>query len=348
MSAEDVVVSTADGLYCAAGDFHIDPWRPVPRAVITHAHGDHTRPGSGAYWTSASGAALVALRAGRDARVTPIAQGEAIRFGATRVSLHPAGHVLGSSQVRIETGRHVWVVSGDFKRDADPTCAPFEPVVCDTFVTEATFALPVYRWPDPADVARELRGWWLENRERGEASIVCCYALGKAQRILAELARFTDETVYIHGALAALTAAYRAAGVAMLPTARVVDQPAGHDFRGALVLAPPAASRSPWMKRFRPAQVAFASGWMRIRGNRRRFGYDRGFVLSDHADWPGLVQTIAQTGATRVLATHGYTDGLILHLRERCIDAAALATPFGDEEAPNAQSLVAEAGAEDR
>jgi putative mRNA 3-end processing factor len=342
----DLVVTSGEGLYCRAGDFHIDPWRPVPRAVITHAHGDHARPGSGAYWVAEPGTAIARIRLGEDARIMPLAYAEAVELGRTRVSLHAAGHVLGSAQVRIECADRVAVVSGDFKRDADPTCAPFEPIACDTFVTEATFALPVYRWPDASQVVRELREWWLGNRERGETSIVCCYALGKAQRILAELSRLTDETVYIHGALAALTAAYREAGVAMAPTARVVDQPPKHDFRGALVLAPPAASRSPWMKRFRPAQVAFASGWMRIRGNRRRLGYDRGFVLSDHADWPGLVATIEQTGARRVLATHGYTDGLILHLRAQGIDAGALATPYGDEEAPNAQVLAAESSAE--
>jgi putative mRNA 3-end processing factor len=338
----DLIVATADGLYCPDGDFHVDPWRPVARAVVTHAHGDHARPGSGAYWGAQAGAALLAIRLGAGARIAPLAYGEAVDFGRVRVSLHPAGHVLGSAQVRIETSDRVWVVSGDFKRDADPTCAPFEPTRCDTFVTEATFALPVYRWPEPARVVRELRDWWLVNRDRGDTSIVCCYALGKAQRILAALARLTDETVYVHGALDALTRAYRAAGVRMVPTARVADQPPKHDFRGALVLAPPAASRSPWMKRFRPAQVAFASGWMRIRGNRRRLGYDRGFVLSDHADWPSLVATVAETRATRVLATHGYTDGLILHLRERGVDASALATPFGDEEAPNARMLDAE------
>ncbi len=332
----DVIVATADGLYCPAGDFHIDPWRPVARAIITHAHGDHARPGSGAYWAAQAGASLLAIRLGAQSPITPLGYAETAEFAHARVSLHPAGHVLGSAQVRIETGGRVCVVSGDFKRDPDPTCAAFTPLRCDTFVTEATFALPVYRWPDPSAVARDLRDWWLRNRERGETSIVCCYALGKAQRILAELARFTDETVYVHGAIESLTDAYRAAGVRMLPTARVADQPPKHDFRGALVLAPPAASRSAWMKRFRPAQVAFASGWMRIRGNRRRLGYDRGFALSDHADWPALIDTIAQTGATRVLATHGYTDGLVQHLRARGVDAAALATPFGDEEAPGA------------
>ena len=329
----DLITASPDGLFCPAGGFHIDPWRPVPHAVITHAHGDHARPGSGAYWGSAVGAALLGARLGARTRITPLAYGEAIDFDAVRVSLHPAGHVLGSAQVRIESAERVWVVSGDFKRDPDPTCAPFEPIACDVFVSEATFALPVYRWPDPVQVAAQMRDWWLENRERGETSVLCCYALGKAQRILAELARFTDETVYVHGALAALTALYRDAGVTMLPTELAIDQPPKHDFRGALVLAPPSASRSPWMKRFRPAQVAFASGWMRIRGNRRRMGYDRGFVLSDHADWPGLLKAIEQTGAPRVLATHGYTDGLVMHLRERGIDAAALATPYGDEEA---------------
>jgi putative mRNA 3-end processing factor len=330
------ILATPDGLYCPAGEFHIDPWRPVARAVVTHAHGDHARPGSGAYWVAEPGERLLALRVGAAASITPLAYGESVDFGATRVSLHPAGHVLGSAQVRIESREGVCVVSGDFKRDADPTCAPFEPLRCDTFVTEATFALPVYRWPEPPGVVRELRSWWLDNRERGSVSVVCCYALGKAQRILAELARLTDETVYVHGALEALTAAYRDAGIAMTPTARVVDQPEGHDFRGALVLAPPSASRSPWTRRLRPAEVAFASGWMRLRTNRRRLGYDRGFVLSDHADWPGLISTIRETGATRVLATHGYTEALVRHLREQGIEAVALATPYADEEAPGA------------
>jgi putative mRNA 3-end processing factor len=342
----DLVVATADGLYCPAGGFHVDPWRPVARAVVTHAHGDHARSGSGEYWTSEPGAALLRLRIAAGTPIHPLAYGEAVEFGGVRVSLHPAGHVLGSAQVRIEAGDRVWVVSGDFKRDADPTCAPFEPLRCDAFVTEATFALPVYRWPDPVRVVAELRDWWLANRARGETSIVCCYALGKAQRILAGLARLTADTVYVHGALHALTQAYRDAGVAMVPTARVADEPASRDFRGELVLAPPSASRSPWMKRFRPSQVAFASGWMRLRGNRRRLGYDRGFVLSDHADWPSLVATIGETGAARVLATHGHTDALIAYLRERGVDAAALATPFGDEEAPGATPFAPEPLAE--
>lgn len=327
-----------EGLYCPAGDFHIDPWRPVPRAVITHAHADHARSGSGRYWAAAPGAALLYQRLGAGTDLVAMRYGEPFALGHARVSLHPAGHVLGSAQVRVEVDGEVWVASGDYKRDADPTCAPFEVVPCDTFITEATFALPVYRWPAPADVAREILEWWHRCADEGRAAVLFCYALGKAQRLLAELAGLRDEipvdrhTVVLHGAMTALVQAYRDAGVTMLPTASVGEQPRGEGYAGRLVLAPPGAAGSPWLKRFGHCGTGFASGWMRIRGNRRRRGYDRGFVVSDHADWPGLLHTVEQTGARRVLVTHGHGDALIRVLRDRSVDAAPLATPYGAEE----------------
>ncbi len=327
-----LITVTAGGLYCPAGDFHIDPWRPVPRAVITHAHGDHLRGGSERYWLSRAGESLARSRLPPDARVSALDYGEALEFGGVRVSLHPAGHVLGSAQVRLEHRGEVWVVSGDYKRDPDPTCAPFEVVPCDVFISEATFALPVYRWAPTAAVAADILAWWQANRERGIASVLFAYALGKAQRVLAELAALTQEPVYTHGAVENLVAAYREAGIAMLPT-RSPAATRRADYAGALVVAPPGAAGSPWMRRFGEVSTGFCSGWMRVRGDRRRRGYDRGFVLSDHADWPSLLRTFRETGARRILLTHGHTETMCRYLREQGIDAAALATDYGAEDA---------------
>lgn len=227
-------------------------------------------------------------------------------------------------------GDEVWVVSGDYKRDADPTCARFEVVPCNTFITELTFALPVYRWPPARAVAADIHAWWQANAAAGRASVLFSYALGKAQRLLAELAAFAGETVYLHGALVPLTAIYRQAGIAMLPTEAVSAQPRTADFAGTLVMAPPSAAGSRWIRRFKRYETGLASGWMRIRGNCRRRGHDRGFVLSDHVDWPGLIDTIAATGASRVLATHGRSDVLVAYLREQGVDAAPLVTEYAD------------------
>lgn len=322
------------GLYCPAGDFHIDPWRPVPRAVITHAHSDHARPGSALYFAHIDSLPLLRWRLGEDAALQPVAYGERFRLGDAWLSLHPAGHVLGSAQVRVEVGDQVWVISGDYKRDADPTCPGFEVVPCDTFITEATFALPVYRWRPAAEVAQEVLEWWDACAARGETAVLGCYALGKAQRLLAELGALPGlrgRRVQLHGAMLPAVQIYREAGVAMAATEAVSEQARGRELAGELVLAPPSALGTPWMRRFKAVSTGFASGWMRLRGNRRRRGFDRGFVLSDHADWPGLVDTVLATGAGRVLATHGSTDVLVRHLRERGIEAAALATELGGE-----------------
>jgi putative mRNA 3-end processing factor len=265
-----------------------------------------------------------------------VAYGEAFDLGGVRVSLHPAGHILGSAQVRVEGDGQVWVVTGDYKRQADPTCAGFEAVPCDVLVTEATFALPIYRWGPAEEAVREIWEWWMENAAEGQASVLFCYALGKAQRVLAELARFTDRLAYTHGAVEPLVADYRAAGVAMLPTRLVRDEERRKgEWAGDLILAPPSAAGTPWMRRFGTGpqfDTGFASGWMRVRGIRRRQGYDRGFVVSDHADWPGLLETIRESGAPRVLTTHGYSEALARHLREQGLEADVLLTPYGEED----------------
>lgn len=328
---DDLVVLRPEGLYCAAGDFHIDPWRPVARAVITHGHGDHARPGMREYHCSEGSLPILRWRLG-DVPVQAHAEGVPFRLGQVQVSLHPAGHVLGSSQVRIDDGQQVWVASGDYKRQPDPTCTPFEVVPCDTFITEATFALPIYRWPDTPAVAAEIVAWRRECKQRGEAAILLCYALGKAQRVLAELLPLDDRPAWLHGAIANGVAVYRQAGVPMLETLAVAEQGRQPDAAGQLILAPPSAAGTPWMRRFGRHQLGFASGWMQLRGNRRRRNVDRGFVISDHADWPALLQTIEQTGAQRVIATHGNTDALIPFLRERGVAAEAFRTDFGSEE----------------
>lgn len=259
-------------------------------------------------------------RLGADVSIQGVASDERLRLGHTDVSFHPAGHVLGSAQIAVDDGSRRWVATGDYKRDPDPTCDPFEVVDCDVFVSEATFALPIYRWAPTPEVALEIYDWWQANRAAGRPSVLFCYALGKAQRVLSELTAYTDESVWVHGAVDEINALYRDAGVHLLPTQRV-DGREKRDYAGELIIAPPGAAGSRWMRRFRDALTGFCSGWMQVRGNRRRRGYDRGFVLSDHADWSGLVRTIDEVGAKQVVLMHGHADTLVRLLRERGIEA---------------------------
>jgi putative mRNA 3-end processing factor len=331
-----LLTETSSGLWCAAGRFHIDPWEPVDRAVITHAHGDHARPGSAAYLCAEPSAALLRRRFGPDAVIESVPYGEVRAIGGVRLSFHPAGHVLGSAQIRIESGEGVWVVAGDYKRAPDPTCAPFEPIRCDTFITESTFGLPIYRWDPAHAVIDDIAAWWKANGNGGRTSVLFCYTIGKAQRLLAELMRITDRPVYVHGMMLGMIDAYRESGVAMLPSAPVIEgaratRSAGRSFAGELVLAPLSARGTPWMRRLGDVSDGFASGLMRVRGVRRQRGFDRGFVLSDHADWPALLQTVAETGATRILATHGYAEPLARYLEEHGLHSGVIRTAWEGE-----------------
>ena len=326
-----MLIETAQGLYCPDGDFYIDPWAPVSRALITHAHGDHARFGSAAYLCSEPCLPLLRRRFGTEAAIEPIRYGQSLTLGSTRVSFHPAGHILGSAQIRIEGAGGVWVVSGDYKVAPDPTCAAFEPVPCDTFITESTFALPIYRW-DPVDVViAEMLSWWDLNRERGLTSVLFCYTIGKAQRVLAELARVTDRPVLVHGMMRPMIDVYQAADITMLPIETLIDRPRGASLAGELVLAPLSARGTPWMRRLGDLSDALTSGLMRVRGVRRQRAYDRGFVLSDHADWPALLDTITATGAARVIATHGHAGPLARFLREQGLDSSVMRTAWEDE-----------------
>jgi putative mRNA 3-end processing factor len=326
---DDLLLPRPEGLYCPAGDFFIDPVQPVARAVVTHAHGDHARAGSALYHVARAGGGLMRERLGASATLHEYDWNDAFTLGGTRVSLHPSGHILGAAQVRIEGCGKVAVVSGDYKRELDPTCDPFEPVPCDIFVTESTFGLPIYRWPPMSQVVDDILDWLDECATRGVPAVLFCYALGKAQRLLAELATRTDRTVHVHGAMLRLVEAYREAGVHMLPTEAVGESARGKDFAGELVMAPPSAAGSAWMRRFAKASTGFASGWMQVRGARRRRGYDRGFVVSDHADWPGLIRSVEDCGAKRIYVTHGDGEALIRHLRENGHEAFPLSALGG-------------------
>jgi putative mRNA 3-end processing factor len=271
--------------------------------------------------------------------------GESVSLAGVRVSLHPAGHILGSAQVRIESRGEVWVVSGDYKLEPDPTCAAFEPVACHTFVTESTFGLPIYRWPSEAEVFAEIRKWWTVNQQAGKASMLFAYSLGKAQRVLAGIDTAAGP-IYTHGAVENFCRLYREAGIALAPTTHATSEPAATDWSRALILAPPSANGSPgliWMRRFGPLSTGFVSGWMRIRGARRRRSLDRGFVLSDHADWPGLMAAIRMSGASRVWVTHGYRAPMVEWLKQQGVEAQAVETRFeGEQDETGAEPAEAE------
>jgi len=331
---DDLIVQRPEGLYCPPGDFFIDPWRPVARAVITHAHADHARRGHGAYLATAVSEGVLRARLGA-ITLQGLAYGEAVQINGVRVSLHPAGHVLGSAQVRVEHGGLVWVASGDYflsghEGDANATCPPFEPLRCHCFITESTFGLPIYRWRAQAEVLAEVNTWWAANAAAGRASLLMGYSFGKAQRLIAGLDAAIGPIV-VHGAVQPLNEAYRVAGVALPPTLLLDELADKALLKRAIVVAPPAVHGSAWATKLGEHSDAFASGWMQLRGARRRQGVDRGFVLSDHADWPGLQRAIGATGASRVIVTHGYEAVMVRWLQQQGLQAGSFATEYGDE-----------------
>jgi len=322
--------NTERGLFCPAGDFYIDPWEPVDMAVITHGHSDHARPGSHHYLTEATGKLILQSRLGSDAAIQTVRYGETLNRHGVSISLHPAGHILGSAQVRLEYSGEIWVISGDYKLENDGLCPAFEPIRCHTFVSESTFGLPIYRWHSQAEIFQEIHQWWRGNQMAKRTSVLFCYALGKAQRILAGLDTSVGP-IFLHGAQERFLPAYRAAGATFPPTTRADAQNVKRAEGAGLVLAPESAMNSPWLRKFGDVSTAFASGWMQVRGPRRRRALDRGFVLSDHADWDGLLEAIKATGAEKVWATHGFTSPLVRYLREIGLQAEAVETRFRGE-----------------
>lgn len=338
MTKKDLITLTSKGFYCEAGDFYIDPWQPIKRAVITHAHADHFARGCDSYLVSEKGKHIFRIRLGEDAKIETIAYGQETSINGVKVSLHPAGHILGSAQIRVEYQGEVWVVSGDYKTALDErTCTPFEPVACDTFITEATFALPIYSWQPQAEIFTDINAWWRSNSEQNKASVIYAYALGKAQRVMAGLDREIGR-IFTHGAVERITQGYRNTGIELPHTTYVteyveeVDKP---DWRGALIIAPLSARGTPWMKKFGNYSSASVSGWMQIRGTRRRRSVDRGFVLSDHADWSGLMSAIEATGAERIGVTHGYVPSFVRWLQEQGYNAKGYDTRYMGEDDNN-------------
>ncbi|MFY0614408.1 MAG: ligase-associated DNA damage response exonuclease [Hyphomicrobiaceae bacterium] len=323
---------TDRGIYCPAGDFYIDPWRPVDRALITHGHADHARPRMQRYLATQAAAPVIRYRLGEDIDLQTTPFGSPIRIGDATVSFHPAGHVPGSAQIRVEVGGEVWVVSGDYKTIPDGLSEPFEPVACHTFISECTFGLPVFNWLPQSDVIADINTWWQANREAGKTSAIGAYALGKAQRILANIDT-TIGPVLTHSAIENTNDVLRAQGIDLPGTVRLTGDLDHKAYPGALIIATPSALNSNWPRGFGPVSTAFASGWMALRGVRRRRSVDRGFILSDHADWPGLNEAIKATGAERIFVTHGYTVVFRRWLEEAGYQAEIVETEFEGETA---------------
>lgn len=329
--ASKLIYTTDRGLYCEAGDFYIDPWRPVERAVITHAHSDHARWGSRNYLCADPGAKVLRHRVGNEGEIQGVPYGQPVSINDTTVSFHPAGHILGSAQVRVERKGEVWAVSGDYKLDEDPTCAPWEPVKCHTFITESTFGLPIYTWSSNEDLFTDINTWWEKNKRDGKSSLLLAYALGKAQRLLMGVDTSIGP-IYTHGAVATMNQIYDNSGVKLPRSTRLSTMPKGTKYAGALILAPPSAYGTPWQRQLNPVSAAFASGWMRVRGIRRRRSLDKGFPVSDHCDWPSLLKAVQLTGAENILVTHGYSQILVRYLRDQGLNADTLSTQFEGEE----------------
>ncbi len=331
MKRSGLITLTTRGLYCKQGDFYVDPWKPVKKAIVTHAHADHAYQGHQSYLVTKTGERLARIRLDHGSKISALDYDKPLAMNGVKVSFHPAGHILGSAQVRIEYKGEIWVVSGDYKLTPDATCAPFESVKCHHFITEATFGLPIYRWPPTSQIFNDINSWWRRNIERGKASVLFAYALGKAQRVMSGLDR-TLGSIYTHGSVERLTEAYRETGVDLPETTYAGSVTNKKDFAGSLIIAPPSAQASTWLRRFGTQSTAFASGWMMVRGARRQRAVDRGFVLSDHADWPELLEAINGAEAETVYVTHGFAPELVRYLNETGVNAVPLKTQFvGDD-----------------
>ena len=325
-----LIESTENGLYCAQGGFYIDPWRPVDKAVITHAHSDHARAGSGSYLCHRLTLPLLELRLGPHV-YQAVEWGEPVYLNGVRVSLHPAGHIIGSSQIRVEYRGEVWVASGDYKTEDDGLSGAFEAVRCHTFITESTFGLPIYNWKPQPELFASMEEWVRANAAKDRASVLIAYSLGKAQRVVAGLGHVAGP-VHMHGAVWNVHQTLVRAGIPLPEAVRVMPDMPKALFRGRLVIAPPGAEGSSWMRRMGDYSLGICSGWMQVRGNVRRRNADAGFAMSDHADWKGLLSAIEATGAERVLVTHGFQAVLARYLSEKGIAAAEVRTEYGEED----------------
>ncbi|KSA15283.1 ligase-associated DNA damage response exonuclease [Maribacter dokdonensis] len=320
---------TNNGIYCEKANVYLDPWKPVDHAIISHGHADHSRYGHKKYITHYRNVPIIQHRLG-EINVTGKEWGEIFTVNNVKFSLHPAGHIIGSSQIRVEHKDEVWVFTGDYKTENDGISTPYEPIKCNTFITECTFGLPAFKWTPQAEVLENINNWWAENRAEGKTSILFGYSLGKAQRLLKYLDTDIGE-IYTHGAIENMTEVLRPL-VDFPKTTLITRDTKKEQLLGNIVLAPPSAHGSTWIRKMVPYVTASASGWMTFRGARRRRAIDKGFVLSDHCDWPGLLESIEATGAEKIICTHGYTDIFSKYLREQGYDARTEATQYGEEE----------------
>lgn len=326
----DLLTFTSSGIYCAQGDFFIDPWKPVDKALITHAHSDHARFGSNNYLSHHHTLPLIKYRLSNRGNFESLEYGEIVKINNVNVSFHPAGHIIGSSQIRVWNENQCWLVSGDYKLENDGLSTPFEPVKCDFFITESTFGLPVFNWKKQKDIFDDINAWWASNQEKGIATLLMGYTLGKAQRLLQNIDP-TIGPVYSHGAIFNMNELIKDMGFNFISAPNLTSGISKADLRKALILAPPSALNSGWTKRFSPFSSGVASGWMALRGAKRRSAVDRGFVLSDHVDWNGLNKTIKETGAKKIYVTHGYSSIFSAWLNESGISAEVVKTQFNDD-----------------
>lgn len=332
---------TDKGIYCHAADVYLDPWKPVDKAIISHGHADHSRWGHNKYITHHDNVPIISHRLG-EIKVTGKNWGETFTINNVKFSLHPAGHIVASSQIRVEHQGEVWVFTGDYKTEDDGISTPYEPVKCDTFITECTFGLPAFKWIPQQEVFRDINTWWAQNRAEKKTSVLFGYSLGKAQRLLKYL-DIDIGKIYTHGAIENMTEVLRPL-VDFPETTLITKETKKEDLLGNIVLAPPSAHGSPWIRKMVPYVTASASGWMTFRGARRRRAIDKGFVLSDHCDWNGLLESIKGTGAEKVICTHGYSDIFSRYLREQGYDARTEETQYGEEDGETADTKTETTG----
>jgi putative mRNA 3-end processing factor len=321
---------TESGLYCRAGGFYIDPWKPVDRAVITHGHSDHARWGSRNYLCHTHTKPILQLRLGPNNYET-LEWNQTVYMNGVRVSLHPAGHIIGSSQIRVEYEGNVWVVSGDYKVENDGLSGAFEPVKCNSFITESTFGLPIYNWKPQTEIYSDLKNWIQKNKSDGKTSVLFAYSLGKAQRILQPVSEVSD-VILAHGAVNNMHMALVNAGWQLPSIQRVAPDTPKELLKGNVVIAPSGAEGTPWIRKFAPYSIGICSGWMQVRGAVRRRNADAGFALSDHADWNGLLSAVKATEAECVYATHGFQSAFSRYLTEQGIEGREVKTEYGGEE----------------
>lgn len=327
------------GIYCPVAGVHIDPWKPVPKALITHGHSDHARWGMGEYLCTNGSVPILKHRL-RNIKVSGVAYGEKVQINGVNFSFHPAGHVIGSAQIRVEYKGEIWVVSGDYKVQDDGLTTPFSPIKCHTFITESTFGLPVYNWEKQEVIFDKINSWWRKNQQAGKASLLTAYSLGKAQRIIQNVDHSIGE-IFTHGAIENTNKVIRDSGVNLKDTIYATADINYERYQQGLIIAPPSAANSSWTKKFKDFRLGIASGWMQIRGARRRRAADIGFVLSDHADWQGLNSAIKETGAHEIYVTHGFSEIFSQYLCNQGYDAKVVKTAFEGEQLDNTEEEIA-------